>query len=132
MTKAWKNTLKQVLTRHGHNGAMRSAYDQGLTLSSQGRHLEAIECFEQALAARADDSKVLFALGNTARALGLAKPAEAFFRQVLALEPQRLEAIVNLANLLRVQGEFTAAAALLRPALFRSPKSPELHLTLGS
>jgi tetratricopeptide (TPR) repeat protein len=111
---------------------MQSAYDQGLTLSSQGRHLEAIACFEQALAARADDSKVLFALGNTARVLGLAKPAEAFFRQVLALEPQRLEAIVNLANLLRAQGEFAAAAALLRPALFRNPKSPELHLTMGS
>ncbi len=111
---------------------MQSAYDQGLTLSSQGRHLEAIACFEQALAARADDSKVLFALGNTARVLGLAKPAEAFFRQVLALEPQRLEAIVNLANLLRAQGDFAAAAALLRPALFRSPKSPELHLTMGS
>src|SRR4051812_11570175 len=111
---------------------MQSAYDQGLTLSSRGRHLEAIACFEQALAARADDSKVLFALGNTARALGLAKPAESFFRQVLALEPRRLEAIINLANLLRAQGEFAAAAALLRPALFRSPKSIELQLTLGS
>jgi Flp pilus assembly protein TadD len=114
---------------------MRAAthpYEQGLKLSSQGRHLEAIQCFEQALAGKPDDSKVLFALGNTAQALGMASPAETFFRQVLALEPGRLEALINLANLLRTQGQFAAAAALLLPALTRNPGSPELHLTLGS
>ncbi len=108
------------------------AYDQGLKLSSQGRHLEAISCFEQALAERPDDIRTLFALGNTARALGLAQPAAEFFRKVLALEPERLEALVNLANLLRAEGQFEAARALLEPALARNPQSPELLLTLGS
>jgi Flp pilus assembly protein TadD len=112
--------------------ALAQAYERGLKLSSQGRHLEAIECFEQALAVQPGDSKVLFALGNTAHALGMAKPAESFFRQVLAQDPHRLEALVNLANLLRSEGQFAAAAALLEPALARSPQSPELHLTLGS
>jgi Flp pilus assembly protein TadD len=112
--------------------ALAQPYERGLKLSSQGRHLEAIECFEQALAVQPGDSKVLFALGNTAHALGMAKPAESFFRQVLAQEPERLEALVNLANLLRGEGQFAAAAALLEPALARSPESPELHLTLGS
>ncbi len=108
------------------------AYDQGLKLSSQGRHLEAISCFEQVLAADPNDTKTLFALGNTARALNLAEPAADFFRKVLALEPGRVEALVNLANLLRTQGRFEAAAALLEPALARNPQSPELLLTLGS
>ena len=112
--------------------ALAQSYERGLKLSSQGRHLEAIECFEQALAVQPGDSKVLFALGNTAHALGMAKPAESFFRQVLAQDPQRLEALVNLANLLRGEGQFAAASALLEPALARSPQSPELHLTLGS
>ena len=112
--------------------AMTQRYEQGLKLSSQGRHLEAIECFEQALAVKPDDIKVLFALGNTARALGLEGPAESFFRQVLVLAPERLEALVNLANLLRARGQFAAARALLEPALARNPDSPELHLTLGS
>ena len=112
--------------------ALAQPYERGLKLSSQGRHLEAIECFERALAVQPGDSKVLFALGNTAHALGMAKPAESFFRQVLAQEPQRLEALVNLANLLRSEGQFAAATALLEPALARSPQSPELHLTLGS
>jgi len=111
---------------------MSAAYQSGLRLSSQGRHVEAIAQYEQALTARPDDTKVLFALGNTAQALGLGDAAQAFYRQVLALEPARLEALVNLANLLRSSGQFDAAIALLESALARNPHSPELHLTLGS
>ena len=107
-------------------------YAQGLKFSAQGSHLKAIEQFEQALALKADDTRVLFALGNTARVLGMSRPAEEFYRRVLALEPERLEALVNLANLLRAQGQFTAAVALLQPALARNPEAPELWLTLGS
>ncbi|HEY4274701.1 MAG TPA: tetratricopeptide repeat protein [Rhizomicrobium sp.] len=108
------------------------AYSQGLKLSSQGRHLEAIACFEKALADQPDDTRTLFALGNTARALGLAQPAAEFFRKVLAQEPERVEALVNLANLLRAEGQFEAAKALLEPALARNPGDPDLLLTLGS
>jgi tetratricopeptide (TPR) repeat protein len=109
-----------------------AAYARGLKLSSQGRHLEAIGQYEQALAHDPQDAKVLFALGNTAGALGMAGPAEQFFRQVLAIDPVRLEATVNLANLLRAGGQFEAAIVLLEPALARDPQSPELNLTLGS
>ncbi|HEY4943987.1 MAG TPA: tetratricopeptide repeat protein [Rhizomicrobium sp.] len=112
--------------------AHRDTYEHGLKLSAQGRHLEAIEQFERALGARPDDARVLFALGNTARTLGMAGPAEEFFRRVLAQDPARLEAIVSLANLLRAQGQLQAAQALLAPALARDPNSPELWLTLGS
>jgi Flp pilus assembly protein TadD len=113
---------------------MRAAalYDQGLMLSQAGRHLEAIERFEAALAAEPESPKILFALGNTASALGMPAPAETFYRQVLALDPGRIEALVNLANLLRATGQFAAAIALLEPALARNPQSPELALTLGS
>jgi tetratricopeptide (TPR) repeat protein len=110
----------------------RDPYAQGVALSAANRHAEAIDCFEEALEERPGDMGVLFALGNTASALGLAKPAEAFYRQVLALDPARLEALVNLANLLRAQGQFEAAEALLAPACRRNPDAPELWLTLGS
>ena len=108
-----------------------SAYATGLKLSSQGRHVEAIVQYEQALAAQPGDSRVLFALGNTAQVLGLADAAQQFYRQVLGIEPGRLEALVNLANLLRANGQFDAAIALLEPALARDPGA-ELHVTLGS
>ncbi|HEU0095748.1 MAG TPA: tetratricopeptide repeat protein [Rhizomicrobium sp.] len=111
---------------------MSAAYAEGLKLSSQGRHVEAIARFEQALAVRPDDARVLFALGNTAHVLGLTGPAEQFFRQVLTLEPGRKEALVNLANLLRASGQFDAAIALLEPALAREPGAVEFHLTIGS
>jgi tetratricopeptide (TPR) repeat protein len=111
---------------------MSAAYAEGLKLSSQGRHVEAIARFEQALAVRPDDARVLFALGNTAHVLGLSGPAEQFFRQVLTIEPGRKEALVNLANLLRASGQFDAAIALLEPALAREPDAVEFHLTLGS
>src|SRR5476651_99743 len=111
---------------------MSAAYATGLRLSSQGRHADAIAQFEQALTEQPDDPKVLFALGNTASQLGLAGPAEQFFRRVLSLDPCRKEAIVNLANLLRSAGQYDTAIALLVPAVAREPRSPELQLTLGS
>ncbi|HWA04237.1 MAG TPA: tetratricopeptide repeat-containing glycosyltransferase family protein [Rhizomicrobium sp.] len=107
-------------------------YEEGLRLSAMGRHALAIECFEQALTRAPDDPRVLFALGNTARALGMDRPAESFYRKVLEREPGRLEAIVNLANLLRAQGRFDSAEALLVPALARNSACAELWLTLGS
>lgn len=107
-------------------------YREGLRLSREGRHSQAIERFEAALRREPDDTRVLFALGNTARALGLAVLAEEFFRRVLTLEPDRIEALVNLANLLRANGDPKAAEALLNPALAHAPDTPELWLTLGS
>jgi tetratricopeptide (TPR) repeat protein len=127
-----KTALNAALTGGTQSGAMSAAYATGLKLSSQGRHAQAIAQFEQALTQDPDDTKVLFALGNTASQLGLAGPAEQFFRRVLSLDPCRKEAIVNLANLLRGAGQYDAAIALLVPAVAREPRSPELHLTLGS
>jgi len=108
------------------------SYRQGLALSARGAHAQAIGCFEQALARAPEDARVLFALGNTARALGMPGPAEIFFRRVLKAEPHRPEAVVNLANLLRAQGRFEAARDVLDPALQQTPDSAELWLTQGA
>jgi Tfp pilus assembly protein PilF len=107
-------------------------YEHGLRFTRQGRHAEAIDCYQKALAASPSDPHVLFALGNTARALGMARPAEVFYREVLAIAPDRIEALINLANLLRANGQVEAARALIAPALERNLQSPELWLTLGS
>ena len=110
------------------------AYRAGLGHSARhGRHAQAIACFEQALAADPDDAKVLFALGNTARALGLGAAAEDFFRPVLATEPDR-------SGSARQSGQSASAPGAVR----RKPQHPgrprwrairecaELWLTLGS
>jgi Flp pilus assembly protein TadD len=108
------------------------AYEQGQLLSRAGRHGDAIDCYQRALAQTPSDPKVLFALGNTARALGMAGPAETFFRQVLAIEPERIEALINLANLLRANGQPQSARDLIAPVLTRNPQVPELWVTQGS
>jgi tetratricopeptide (TPR) repeat protein len=120
------------MRKAGMTASMNAHYQQGLRHSKAGRHAEAIDCYQQALAAAPSDPHVLFALGNTARALGMPKPAETFFRQVLAIAPERIEALTNLANLLRANGQQASARALLEPALARNPKSAELWTTLGS
>jgi tetratricopeptide (TPR) repeat protein len=109
-----------------------TAYRDGLALAQSGRHAEALTRFETALSQGPVDSRVLFALGNTARALGDAGTAEHFFQLVLAQEPDRLEALVNLANLMRQTGRTGEVIALLRPALERRPEEALLWLTLGN
>jgi tetratricopeptide (TPR) repeat protein len=108
------------------------SYGLGLQLAREGRHAEAIRNFEAALRESPEDSRVLFALGNTAVALGHPVAAENFFRRVLAQEPDRLEALVNLANLLRKGSRTGDVVALLKPAIERNPAFAELWLTLGS
>jgi tetratricopeptide (TPR) repeat protein len=118
----------------GKVAASRSddAYAAGLKLGQEGRHVEAIALFERALERRPDDPRVLFALGNTAEAVGHRDAAENFFRRVLAQQPDRLEALVNLGNLLRAGARTADAIALLKPALERNPAEASLWLTLGS
>ena len=108
------------------------AYAAGLKLAQEGRHSEAIVLFERALAREPGDARVLFALGNTAEAIGHRDAAENFFRRVLAQEPDRLEALVNLGNLLRAGNRTGDVIALLKPALERNPEEASLWLTLGS
>lgn len=110
----------------------RDPYLRGLAFAHEGRHADAIPCFEAALVKRPEDARVYFALGNTAEAIGHFQAAERFFLRVLAQDPDRLEALVNLANLLRRQQRNADAIALLKPAIKRNPLFPELWLTLGS
>src|SRR5258706_1729051 len=107
-------------------------YAAGLTASGEGRHTDAIACFERALRETPDDARVLFALGNTAAAIGHMGAAENFFRRVLSQEPGRLEALVNLAKLLRRKGRTAEVIALIKPVLEVNPELAELWLTLGS
>jgi tetratricopeptide (TPR) repeat protein len=108
------------------------SYAAGLAAADEGRHADAIGCFERALREAPDDARVLFALGNTAAAIGHAGAAENFFRRVLSQEPGRLEALVNLANLLRRNGRTADVIALIKPVLEINPELAELWLTLGS
>ena len=134
---AAKNMLNAALTAACAKLARCSpphAYDQGLKLSSQGRHVEAICLFEQALAAAARRYRGAVRPGQyrPRPGPGRSRPQQ-FFRQVLALEPGRHGGH-------RQSGQSaarrTASSTPPSPCWSRpwraSPHSPELHLTLGS
>ena len=123
--------MNAVMTKATANPA-DDAYEAGLKLAQEGRHAEAIESFERALNRQPDDARVLFALANTAQAVGHRDAAETFFRRVLEQQPDRREALVNLANLLRAGNRTQDVIALLKPALERTPGEAALWLTLGS
>ncbi|MGC8536417.1 MAG: tetratricopeptide repeat protein [Rhizomicrobium sp.] len=107
------------------------AYQNGLKLAEQGRHSEAITAFELALAERPNDTGVLYALAGTARSLGLPAVALSFYAKVLDLEPERIEAVNGLGQLLCDTNEPEKAIALLRPWVVRYDNCPEIKVTLG-
>jgi tetratricopeptide (TPR) repeat protein len=113
------------------NAAVSDLYREGVRLAAAGRHFDAIGRLERALAVEPNNPHVLFALANTARALGLAKQTEVFLRMVLANDPGRLEAVVVLGNFLSSQGRHDEAVTLLQQALEANADAPELMLTLG-
>src|SRR3954469_24655003 len=105
--------VKRALTRSRHEWDMAAKrqvqdfYAAGMAAANESRHGDAIAAYERALEAAPDDTRVLFALGNTAAALGHVQAAENFFQRVLAQTPDRVEALVNLANVLRKGGRTT-------------------------
>ncbi len=134
-----RNVLNAALTRGcGDNSAMHATATittKACGSPPKGRHAEAIDHLQVALAEHPDDTRVLFALGNTARALGMNAPAEQFYRMVLALEPERLEALINLANLLRADGNPAWQPShcwnQFRPGATGAPRNPELAPDAG-
>ena len=56
----------------------------------------------------------------------------ASFRQAVALNPRFVEALNNLGNALREQGEHDEALSLLRTALELRPQRAETHYNLGN
>lgn len=109
-------------------------YQTGLKQLERRELAAAIASFEAALASNPAPERqaaILFALGNAARMLSLTDTAENLYRRVLALEPGRVEAIVNLSNLLRAGARYREAEWLLGEALEKDPGAYALWLTLG-
>jgi cytochrome c-type biogenesis protein CcmH/NrfG len=108
------------------------ALDRGLALAEKGRWTEAISAYETALGERPNDPAILFALGRAALALGSLDAAIGFFARVLAYDPDRIEAIVKLAEAYASATRHADAIELLQSTLPRRPEEPVLWLTLGN
>ena len=124
LTARWReNTLNEVLTaRAARMRAMSAAYTPGPEAVVRGTACGSHRLFRTGAGGRSARHPGAVRAGqHRPGRWAWATRRQQFFRQVLAIEPARLEALVNLANLLRSQGQFDAAIALLEPALARDP-----------
>lgn len=108
------------------------ALDRGLALAEKGEWNQAISHYETALREKPGDPATLFALGRAASALGSLEAAIGFFARVVAHDPDRIEAVVKLAEAYASAARHTEAVELLQSSLPRLPEEPVLWITLGN
>ncbi len=92
----------------------------------------ALTCYESALRFLPDNPHLCNDVGRLALRMGSPSVAESFFRRVLAAQPANIEALNNLATVLRDGGRLDEAVALLPPALEASPGQARLWNVLGT
>ncbi len=102
----------------------------GIVLQTQGKHEEAETCFRRAIEIR-PDFNAWFDLGRLFHLRSNVREAIECYRQVLAIVPEQVDAISNLADSLRKIGELDESIACCRRALALNPDYFEAHNNLG-
>ncbi|MEX2114013.1 MAG: tetratricopeptide repeat protein [Pirellulales bacterium] len=103
----------------------------GLVAHQAGRHAEAAQAIEQAVAI-SEQPNYLNHLGAVYAALQQYGPAEASFRRALAVSAADSQAHYNLAALLNQFGRKDEAEASYREAVRLNPQFAEAHFNLGN
>jgi tetratricopeptide (TPR) repeat protein len=104
----------------------------GNRFAARGDFLQAVDCFESALASDPDRPELLCNLGNALREMGRLDEAVSWLRRAVDRSPLFPEASVNLAAALEGKGEFQEAECALRAALRSNPELACAWSTLGS
>jgi tetratricopeptide (TPR) repeat protein len=105
--------------------------DLGVGLGEAGRCAEGIEVLEAGLALAPDADGLRVALGHLHLKRSECVQARAAFRQVHTAAPGRHDAMIGLAKVLVLDGDYAAAADLYRRALAQRPDDPATRLALG-
>jgi tetratricopeptide (TPR) repeat protein len=112
-------------------GFVEAHVNLGLLLDRTGDAKGAVAALEQALRLRPDDPEILNSLGTVRRSVSAAG-AMADFRSALSLDPEHLQAKINLAKSLAARGRHTEAVELLDSALHRRPENADARVVLAS
>ncbi len=122
----WRDTLqKNPKAWMAHNNL-------GLHLLEQGELRQAQEHFEQALAAKADDSFAMNNLGLVHAHRGELQRAADWFARAIETDPQQAEAANNLGNVFAQTKQWEAAETAFRLALQRRPAYAEAWNNLAN
>lgn len=105
---------------------------RGLVAQERGRHDEAVERLQRAMALGHDRAEGWFQIGRTHGRAGDVAAAMAAYRQALSIAPARVDALCNLANLQLEAGEFDDAQGNYGRALALAPDNAVIHRNLGT
>jgi tetratricopeptide (TPR) repeat protein len=122
----WRNSetlWTRELSFPEYNNAVAPHYNFGLTLGEQGRHREAAEQYEAALAIDPHDESSHLNLGLEYEALDDADAAIEQYRAMIKDNPKSASGHRNLARLLKARGDDAEAAEHLRAAEEEEPSS---------
>ncbi len=103
-----------------------------MTYQARRRFPEAIEAYQQLIAARPDFAEAYDHLGVALSLEGSHEKAADAFKQSLALAPENPSTQGNLGIALCHLKQFEPAAAMLRAALIHLPQNPNFHAALGT
>jgi tetratricopeptide (TPR) repeat protein len=103
----------------------------GSALNAAGRHLEALSCYERALALRADLAGAHRGRGAALMHLGQPEAALASFREAVRLAPSDDQAQNGLGVALERAGRCEEARRCFERALALNPRNAEAHHNLG-
>lgn len=110
---------------------MTSARAKAARLQADGDFAGALVEYEAALATSPADADLLAAMAGLAERLAAPQIAEAFWRRVAALRPDRVEAVDGQARALSELGRFDDAIALLQAVLPNHAEDARLWNRLG-
>jgi predicted O-linked N-acetylglucosamine transferase (SPINDLY family) len=124
-----EQAYRQVLERAPGESGVR--HDLAWLLYQRGRHGEAIEQLNSAIATRPNQALFHSHLGVMLRGAGKPEEAIGHFQTALRLVPSNFEAHYNLGNAYQQLARFELAAESYRSALLGAPDDPDIHLNLG-
>ncbi|HEX9023096.1 MAG TPA: tetratricopeptide repeat protein [Geobacteraceae bacterium] len=103
----------------------------GATLDNEGRHEDALTCYQAAIAHDGTLAITHYNMGNTLKNLGRPEEAQRAYEQALLLNPHFPEAHHNLAIIHQERGDLATAHRHIQSALEQRPDFPDALHTLG-
>ncbi len=131
MTKGFGKPLRRDRKSATAVAQAAEMLDLGIVLHRQGRLVEAILRYRQALDFHADYAEAYFALGIAFQTQGSFQEAETNFRAAAKLKPADVEIHFALGSVLQQAGEIEAAKSAYERALAIDPEHAKTYRNLG-
>jgi tetratricopeptide (TPR) repeat protein len=125
------NTVSIQELQHKIPPQAQKAFDRGLQAAAEGKNLDAVEAFRQAVTLDPEYANALNELGAAEAALGDMTSAAEAFQKAVDVAPEHAFALPNLSIVLAKLGRFHEAAQVARRALKVVPNSGKIQYILA-